>query len=258
MRTPRPFIYSVQLFLACQQINRPPGYVEFGSKAKPVLAATKVFFFTLALSTRPYPPPPQPILPLVSYSMSYSYLSVDGTHTRAERDRELHPNVIHYKRVHKLPTRQPHNLIPSTCLSVSLPARLPAYPPTRLPIPPIRQQYKSSLIKLCTYKLSRVTRERERESASYLPCSMPCRRQSPDTFAVPLLLPLPHPVPLPAAQPVPSFCFCFRFNFNSLLLANDGKTNPKWLPNIYLHYSSVMLSLFPLLAKFIALAWALS
>lgn len=49
MRTPRPFIYSVQLFLACQQINRPPGPVELNSKAA-AAAATKVFFFTLALS----------------------------------------------------------------------------------------------------------------------------------------------------------------------------------------------------------------
>lgn len=168
MWTPRPFIYSVQLFLACQQINRPAGSVELISKA--AAAATKVFFFTLALSACSLLTAPLPSAFGKLQHVWYSYLSVDGpTRYTSERERALHPNVIHYKRVHKLPMKQAEQPCPILLLLL-----LPT--PLSFPMLPIRQQNKSSLIKLCTYKLSRVGTERqggrERESESeYLPCS---------------------------------------------------------------------------------------
>lgn len=153
MWTPRPFIYSVQLFLACQQINRPPGSVELISKA--AAAATKVFFFTLALSACSLLPAPLPSAFGKLQHVWYSYLSVDGpTRYTTERERALHPNVIHYKRVHKLPMKQAEQPCPILLLLL-----LPT--PLSFPMPPIRQQNKSSLIKLCTYKLSRVGTEKE-------------------------------------------------------------------------------------------------
>lgn len=184
------------------------------------------------------------------------------TRYTTERERALHPNVIHYKRVHKLPMQQAEQPCP-ILLHLLLPT------PLSFPMPPIRQQNKSSLIKLCTYKLSRVgtekegVTERERVGASIchvraMSVTIPWHFCSSVTVAVTSIA-MPH---------APSSCFpvtgltgCkfpFQFQFT---LTNERMKYQSQMATKYLFpllkRNACELSLL-LLAKFIALARALS
>lgn len=184
------------------------------------------------------------------------------TRYTTERERALHPNVIHYKRVHKLPMKQAEQPCPILLLLL-----LPT--PLSFPMPPLRQQNKSSLIKLCTYKLSRAGTERqggrERVRASIchvraMSVTIPWHFCSSVTVAVTIAsIPVSH---------APSFCFpvtgltgCkfpfqFQFTLTSERMKYQSQMATKYLFPL-LKRNACELSLL-LLAKFIALARALS